>query len=161
MDRAVICIVEYDIKYAKEISSLIIRNLKEVNSKDYPISEIEALAERFSEVNIDNLLRDRKVFVAVWNEKAIGTLSVVNKRGGEVFDYIFLTIFVNPDFHRRGIGKKLMYEGETYVKGLQGKTISIPSSITSSEFYVRMGYEYIEGIKKLDDSGHYWMVKKI
>lgn len=110
-----ISIVDYNKKYSNEISSLIIRNLMEVNSKDYPISEIEALAERFRASNIDNLFRDRKVFVAIWNDKAIGTLSVVNKWGGEASDYAFLTIFVNPDYHKSGIGKSLMLEGEGYV----------------------------------------------
>lgn len=42
---------------------------------------------------------------------------------------------------------------------LRARRIEIPASITACEFYKRMGYEYKDGIKKLDDEGHYRLEK--
>ena len=42
---------------------------------------------------------------------------------------------------------------------LRADRIEIPASITAVEFYKKQGYDYKNGIKQLDDEGHYRLEK--
>lgn len=42
---------------------------------------------------------------------------------------------------------------------LRAKRIEIPASITACGFYEKMGYQYKNNIKQLDDEGNYRMEK--
>lgn len=42
---------------------------------------------------------------------------------------------------------------------LRAERIEIPASITATEFYRKKGYDYKDGIKKLDNEQHYRLEK--
>ena len=42
---------------------------------------------------------------------------------------------------------------------LRAKRVEIPSSITGCEFYRKMGYDFKNGIKELDDEKHFRLEK--
>lgn len=42
---------------------------------------------------------------------------------------------------------------------LRANRIEIPASITAIEFYKKQGYDYKNGVKELDDEGHYRLEK--
>ena len=120
---------------AIKVSNIIRRCLREVVSKDYPKKEIESLCEFFTPSLLIKNLKDRIIFVAVENDKVVGTASL---KGDTVF-----TVFVNPDFHGKGIGSKLMDKVEDLAKKNGCKILKVPSGLSSFEFTKK------EDIKKL------------
>jgi len=54
----------------------------------------------------------------------------------------FTAIFINPDCHKMGIGKRLIKFLEKDEWCLNSNLIEIPSSKSSHGFYHKLGYEY-------------------
>lgn len=161
MKNESIKIVKFNQEHAETLSNIIIRNLTEINTKDYPIQEMEEHALNFSPTKIKEYSKTRFIFVAVKNKKPVGTLSVTKDMYGEETDYVFLTIFVLPEFHGMGIGKMLVEAGEKYVRKIKGQKIKVPSSITAQNFYHKMGFRYINNSKKTNSDGVILMSKEI
>ena len=78
---------------------------------------------------------------------------------GSVTESILLTIFVLPEYQGKGIGKQIIHTLENDEFFLRAKRIEIPASITAVEFYRKMGYDYKNGIKELDDELVYRLEK--
>lgn len=150
-------IVGYQEKYAEKLSEIVVRNLMEVNSKDYPMRQIRQLILNFGPEQIQHFAAKRKIFVATEGDEPVGILTVVPSRNGQKGEYHFLTVFVQPEYHRKGIGRALIAAGEEYVRNCGGVKITIPSSITSHAFYHKMGYAYTS--EQPDREGHYIMEK--
>jgi GNAT superfamily N-acetyltransferase len=159
LDLKSVQVIEYTDQYAEKISEIITRNLLEVNIKDYSEEEMHNLALNFTVEEIMDYAKYRKIYIAIIDNQPIGTLSVVKSWDGEEGDYHFLTIFVLPEYHQKGVGRLLMEEGEKYVHQMNGKKISIPSSITSHKFYNKLGYQYKDNIQEPDSAGHIMLIK--
>ena len=136
-------IVEYNSIYCNEIISLIVRNLMNVNIKDYGIDKMREHASKFTPQTLEEYSKNSKMYVALENGKVVGTLRVDKNNNGNEYDYVLLTVFVLPDCFNRGIGSALVNAGENYVKTLGGKSISIPSSVDASKFYEKLGHYYV------------------
>lgn len=136
-------IVEYNSIYCNEIISLIVRNLMDVNIKDYGIDKMREHASKFTPQTLEEYSKNSKMYVALENGKVVGTLRVDKNNNGNEYDYVLLTVFVLPDCFNRGIGSALVNAGENYVKTLGGKSISIPSSVDACKFYEKLGYYYV------------------
>ena len=136
-------IVEYNNIYCNEVISLIVRNLLDVNVKDYGIDKMREHASKFTPEKLAEYARESKMFVALENGKVVGTLRVAKDQNGQEKDYVLLTIFVLPDCFNRGIGTALVNAGEIYVKSVNGLTLSIPSSIDACAFNEKLGYTYV------------------
>ncbi len=117
---------------ALETSDLIRKTLSEVNSKFYPNSVIEYMCNEFSPKFLIELSKEREFFVAIENSKIIGTITVMN-------DYIG-TAFVNPEYHSKGIGTKLMETIENLAKERKIENVRLQSSINAVDFYEKLGY---------------------
>lgn len=67
----------FEHKYVKQLSKMIIRNLLEVNSKDYGIERIKEMSKKFSVQKLDRILSDReKVYVALKDNEVVGTAEI-------------------------------------------------------------------------------------
>lgn len=121
---------------ARKVSNLIRKCLSEVNSKNYSKKVIEFMCNHFTPTKLIQNSKERNVFVAVENKKILGTASLT--------DDVILTVFVNPNFHGKGIGSKLMDTVEDLAKKNGYKTVKLPSSLTSFEFYKRRGYKKVK-----------------
>lgn len=143
---------------AKEVSSLIRRNFLEVNIHDYKQEEIEILCTEYNSEKIIKIASYAHTYVACEDAKIIGTGSISSFWGSKT-ESILLTVFVLPEFHKCGVGKKIISTLESDDLFLRANRIEIPSSITACQFYEKMGYTYKNNRKELDDEGHYRMEK--
>lgn len=142
---------------AKKVSSLICRNLMEENIKDYSLTEIERLVSVFTREYVKERAKKGHMYVAFEEEKIVGTATISDYYGSKS-ESIILSIFVLPELHGKGIGRKLIETVENDELGVRAERIEIPASITASEFYKKCGYQYKNG-KYLDDNGCYRMEK--
>lgn len=148
----------YEDHDADEVSALVRRNFIEVNSKDYGVEGMEMLAKAFHADKIRQLASSVHMYVVCEEETIIGTGSINSFWGSEA-ESILLTIFVLPEFHGQGVGRKIIETLEQDELFLRAKRIEIPASITACGFYEKMGYQYKDGKKELDGEGHYRMEK--
>ncbi|MPM08310.1 hypothetical protein SDC9_54622 [bioreactor metagenome] len=143
---------------AEEVSNLVCRNFREVNIRDYPADEMERLAEIYNAERIRNLAFSAHTYVACDGDIIVGTGSITGYWGSET-ESVLLTIFVLPEYQRKGIGSRIVRALEADEYFLRASRIEIPASITACEFYTKMGYCFKGGKKELDDEGHYKMEK--
>ncbi len=152
-------IIEYNEKYIKEISDLIIQDLLTVNIRDYGIERVQKMTKDFTVEKLQNTFNKReKVFLALIDDHVVGTAGL-EKSWYNDDEYWILTVFVKPENHRQGVGRKLIEEIEKYATNLPIKKLIIPASITAHEFYYKLGYRYKDGKKELNEEDMYLMEK--
>ena len=61
------------------------------------------------------------------------------------------TIFVNPEYQGKGVGRQIINTLEKDEYFTRAKRIEIPASITGVPFYLKMGYNYKNGITEPDE----------
>jgi GNAT superfamily N-acetyltransferase len=114
------------------VSGIIVRCLREVNSRDYSADIIARMCAHFTDGRIEQLARDRQMFVAVAEHAVVGTVS---RDGNKVF-----TMFVEPTMIGRGVGRRLMHHIEALTANEGYDYMETGASITAHEFYLRLGY---------------------
>lgn len=153
-------IKEYDNRYAEKMSKIIIQNLLEVNSKDYGLEFVKKSVKGFTPEEIKkNFPKRTKVFVALENDTVVGTAGIDKSWCNDDGEYWILTVFVDIKHHKKGIGRMLVEEIEKYAKQIKAKKLVIPASIAGCEFYYKLGYEYANGKKELNEEQMYIMEK--
>lgn len=140
------------------ISKIICRNFLEVNINDYSKEEMEHLAKIYTPNKVLEVASYAHMYVVCIDKKIVGC-GAISSFWGKEDESILLTIFVLPELQNKEIGRKIIATLESDEYFLRAKRIEIPSSITACEFYKKMGYDYKDGIAKLDDEGHYRLEK--
>ena len=148
----------YQEQDAEKIVNLIRRNFLEVNVKDYGEDAMKALAEHHDVNWFKQVASYANVYVFCIEDEVIGVGSI-SSFWGSLTESILLTIFVLPELHGNGIGKFIIETLEQDELFLRADRIEIPASITATEFYRKQGYDYKNGVKELDDEGHYRLEK--
>ena len=152
-------IKEYDETYVEQISTIIIRNLLEINVKDYGVEKVQEMAKDFTVEKLKDALKNRKkVFVAIKNNEVVGTAGI-DVSWYNPDEYYILTVFVKPENHGEGIGRLLIKAIEDYAIHSNFKKLIIPASITAHEFYYKLGYRYKDNQKVLNNDNMYLMEK--
>ena len=143
---------------AEEVHNLIIRNFKEVNIKDYGEKAINELLKTHDVAWVRQVASFAHMYVFLLGEKIVGVGSISSFWGSKT-ESILLTVFVLPEYHGKGIGRKIIQTLEQDGLFLRADRIEIPASITGVEFYRKFGYDYKNGVKELDGEGHYRLEK--
>ena len=143
---------------ARYISELIGRNFIEVNSKDYPLEEMIEKSKEFSPEKVRHRAANGHMYVVCEGNMVVGTGTISDFWGSKT-ESVLLTIFVLPEYHGKGIGRKIIETLEKDEFFIRAKRVEVCASITACEFYKKCGYEYKDGLKKLDEEGHYRMEK--
>lgn len=143
---------------ADEVSKLIVRNFLEINSNDYGIAAMEEFAKVYDSGKVLNIASYAHMYVFEWNGTIVGTGSISSFWGSET-ESILLTTFVLPEFHGKGIGRKIINTLEQDIFYIRATRIEIPASIMATEFYRKFGYDYKNGVKELDEEHHYRLEK--
>ncbi len=71
----------------------------------------------------------------------------------------FATIFVLPEYQRKGVGRKIVEAPKQDEYFYRAKRIEIPVSVTAVVFYIKMGYNYKNGIESIDEERVYRLDK--
>lgn len=143
---------------AKEVADLIARTLREVNINDYSKEHIEKDVQL---LNAEFLIRRSKwthFYVACEDKKIVGCGAIGPYWDSETESSLF-TIFVLPEYQGKGIGRNIINRLEEDEYFLRAKRIEIPASITGCQFYRKLGYDYKNGIDKIDSEGLYRLEK--
>lgn len=154
-------IEEYQEKDIEEISDMIIRNILEIDVKDYGMEEAKKLIDKYyTKDKLKEEFKERaKVYVAKQNGIIVGTAGIDKSWYNDNGEYWILSVFVKPENHKQGIGTKLIKRVEEYAKEVNAKKLIIPATITGSEFYIKNGYKYAEDKKELNKENMYMMEK--
>lgn len=137
---------------ADEVSALVVKTLREVNSKDYSKEYIENDVQRLQPEGILERAEWTHFYVAVDKDKIVGC-GAIGPYWDKKDESSLFTIFVLPEYQSKGIGRKIIETLENDEYFLRAKRIEIPASITATPFYIKMGYTYKNGIRKPDEEG--------
>ena len=137
---------------AEKVSALIVKTLREVNIKDYSKEYIENIVQRSQP---EDVLKRAKWthFYVVCDEDTILGCGAIGPYWDKTDESCFFTIFVLPEYHGQGIGRKIIETLEEDEYFLRANRIEIPASITAVPFYIKMGYTYKNGITAPDEEG--------
>ena len=119
---------------------------------------MEKFAKAYDAEKVLNVASYAHMYVFEFDGKIIGTGSISSFWGSET-ESILLSIFVLPEFHGKGVGRKIINTLETDEFYVRASRIEIPASITATEFYRKFGYDYKNGVKELDNGHHYRLEK--
>jgi GNAT superfamily N-acetyltransferase len=120
---------------ADAVSQLIVSALRETNANDYSRAVVERVEKSFSPAAVLDLLGRRRVFVAVSEQRVVGTASLDGS--------VVRTVFVAPDVQGRGVGRQLMAEVERAAREAGVAVLTVPSSVTAERFYSRLGFKSV------------------
>ena len=137
---------------ANETAQMIAKTLRVSNSKDYPAEYIEANVLSHSADVLIERAKHAHMYVVCDGTKIIGCGAITGYWGSKT-ESILLTIFVLPEFQKKGVGKKIIETLEKDEFFLRAQRVEIPASITACEFYKRFGYVYINDITTPDEEG--------
>ena len=143
---------------AETIVNIIRRNFLEVNAKAYGEKAMETLALHHDVDWFKGVASYANVYVFCMDDEIVGVGSI-SSFWGSLTESILLTIFVLPELHGKGIGRFIIQTLEQDELFLRAERVEIPASITAVEFYRKQGYDYKNGVKELDDEGHYRLEK--
>lgn len=143
---------------ALEVSKLIAYTLRTVNIKDYSKEYIEHTITTLTPEKLIEKSKWTHFYVVCDADKIIGC-GAIGPYWGSTEESSLFTIFVLPEYHGRGIGKKIIEALEQDEYFLRAKRIEIPASITACEFYLKQGYNYKNGINKIDEERLYRLEK--
>lgn len=141
-----------------ELAEVIATTLRTTNIKDYSPEYIENDISCLTAEKLIERSGWTNLYVASENEKIIGCGAIGAYWGKEDESSLF-TIFVLPEYQGKGVGKRIVETLEQDEYFLRAKRVEVPSSITAVEFYRKMGYDYKNGIKEVDDEQLYRLEK--
>lgn len=139
-------------KDAEEVSALIIKTLRTTNIKDYSSEYIENDVKTFQPKDIIKRAEWTHFYVVCDGDKIVGC-GAIGPYWGKKDESSLFTIFVLPEYQGKGIGRKIVETLEQDAYFFSAKRIEIPASITATPFYIKMGYDYKDGICKPDEEG--------
>lgn len=148
----------FKLEDAAETAQVIATTLRVSNSKDYPEEYIEFNITSHSADELIKALAERHMYVACEGDRIVGTGGIAGY-WGSLTESILLTIFVLPEYQRKGIGRKIIETLEKDEYFLRARRIEIPASLTAVDFYRKMGYDYKNGISEPEDGLMYRLEK--
>lgn len=120
---------------APAVSHVILSALRHSNAKDYSPEVIERVEASFGPSELIKLFQRRQVFVALHEQRIVGTASLDG--------HAVRTMFVTPEVQRQGIGRRLMEAVEGAARKAGVNVLAVPSSVTAEHFYANLGYRAV------------------
>lgn len=140
------------------VSELIAVTMRTSNINDYSAEQLEQAIAYLTPERLIERAGWMHSYVACDGETIVGCGSIGPYWGKEDESSLF-TIFVRPDYQGRGIGRLIIQTLEQDEFFLRAKRIEIPASITALDFYRKMGYDFKDGVRAIDEEHHYKLEK--
>ena len=137
-------------KDAEKVSELIRTTISISNKKDYP----EELMDQLIAIETPEHVLERASwthFYVAEKDGAIIGCGAIGPYWGKEDESSLFTIFVNPECQGKGVGRLIVETLEKDEYFTRAKRIEIPASITGIPFYLKMGYNYKNGITEPDE----------
>jgi GNAT superfamily N-acetyltransferase len=125
---------------AEGVSRLILRNLREVNTRDYSLEAVEAMGPFYTPERIIERSMSNWTIVCVHEDRLVGKASLDGDR--------VRNVFVDVDMHGQGIGSRLMAEIESHAQANGLETLRLHASPSAEGFYRKLGYIPVERIER-------------
>jgi GNAT superfamily N-acetyltransferase len=125
---------------AQEVSDLICRNFREVNSKYYDDDFIQILLNDFTPQRILEKIKNQYIFVASEEGVIVGTGALENKGTASEPHYYCAAMFVLPEQHGKGIGSLILQKIEEQTRVLGAEKIQLRAARGAFDFYRKAGY---------------------
>ena len=135
---------------AKKVSYLVRKAQIEVVSPYYPKKIIETLFRRWTPSSVIARSKVREIFLAVEGNKILGI--------GALDRNELKHIYVNPLYHKKGVGKTLIQNIEKIARKRRIKKLIVKSHINSEGFYKKMGFKRIRRI--MEEPGYVEILMK-
>jgi N-acetylglutamate synthase-like GNAT family acetyltransferase len=135
------------------VSRLCKRCIREINSKDRTKKQVGYLCNYFSVKNLKDSLKETVIYVALLADKIVATGSLCEGR--------IKAFFVNPNYHKQGIGAKLAKHMEKKLKEKGYSSVFLRSSKYAVGFYKKLGFKEAEKIDSPEVGEVTVMKKKI
>ena len=135
---------------AKAVSDLIRKTISISNKKDYP----EDLMDQLIEMETPEHVLERASWTHFYVFELEGQIIACGAIGpywGKEDESSLFTIFVLPEYQGKGVGRFIINTLEKDEFFTRAKRIEIPASITGVPFYLKMGYNYKNGITEPDE----------
>ena len=116
----------------EESVALIRRVIIASNSKDYSENVIKNLLNHYSLSNFKNLYFKRNFYIALLGNRIVGTIAFED-------DTVY-SLFVDPAYQKKGIGRTLLKKIEEYIYNLGYNKAKLSASLTAVPFYKITGY---------------------
>ncbi len=143
---------------AREVSELIIHTMRISNARDYPSETLEELIRHQQPADVLTRASWTHFYVALEGEKIIGC-GAIGPYWDSLEESSLFTIFVLPEWQGKGVGRKIIETLEQDEFALRARRIEIPASITGLEFYRKLGYDFKNGNRELDEEQLYRLEK--
>ena len=132
------------------VSELIRRTIRISNTKDYPAELMDELIKVETPEHVLERASWTHFYVVLDGSRIVGCGAIGPYWGKENESSLF-TIFVDPDYQKKGIGRLIVETLENDEFFLRARRIEIPASITGVPFYLKMGYHFKNGISEPDE----------
>lgn len=143
---------------AVETARMIAKTLQISNGKDYTEEYLAGIIASYSADDLLKKAEEGHMYVACEGARIVGCGAIAPYMG-KADESILLTFFVLPEYQGRGVGRLVMRAVERDEYFLRAKRVELHASITAVEFYRKMGYEYKDGVTKLDENLLYRLEK--
>jgi len=140
-----------------EVEKVIERSIRYSFKDYYPEGYIEDCANKLKGDKLKNRASWTHFYVVKIDNKIVGCGAIGPYWDSKEESCLF-NIFVDPDYQKQGIGKKIIETLEKDEYFLRAKRIEIPAGIVAIPFYKKMGYTHKNGILIYED-GHFAMEK--
>ena len=145
----------------ESIKLIIDRNFDEVISQYHSAAIVNKFKEHNSVENLKSQLGWKKIYVAAEeNGQVVGTGAFANFGTAESPKYSVSNLYVLPEWHRKGIGAKIL---EILIGDAQKRnadTLHVPSTRNGVAFYEKFGFA-IDKIQPDIDDEITWMTKEL
>lgn len=149
----------FEINDAIKLEQIIEKNLRGIGSQDYSAEEIDFMIKTHNEKAVKERARFSHMYVACDDNGEVLGCGAIASYFGSKEESILTYIYVHPEYHTRGIGTKIVNTLEQDIYFIKSKRIEIPATINSHEFYKKLGYNFKDGLKKLDEERCYRLEK--
>jgi len=113
------------------------QTIRNINSKDYPEDIIQIWSARSNAQRFRSNSDRCKRWVAIQDNKIVGFCD-------HGFNGEFWGLYVHKDYIGKGIGSRLLKTAEDSLRRYGCKKITIKSTITAKDFYLKHGYKVIK-----------------